>query len=44
MKSTSEKHAIYTAYTTRAIYVLGEEEVEDEGAEEGEGWEGERGW
>ncbi len=41
MKSTSENHAIYTTYSTHAICVLGEDEVEDEGAEEGEGVEGE---
>jgi hypothetical protein len=35
MKSTSENQAIYTTYTTHAICVLGEDEVEDEGAEEG---------
>ncbi len=34
MKSTSENHAIYTTYTTRAICVLGVDEVEDEGSEE----------
>ncbi len=41
MKSTSESQAIYTTYTTHAICVLGEDEVEDEGSEEGEGVEGE---
>jgi hypothetical protein len=37
MKSTSGNLEIYTTYTTHAICVLGEDEVEDEG----EGWEDE---
>ncbi len=41
MKSTSGNLEIYTTYTTHAICVLGEDDVEDEGAEEWERWEDE---